>query len=227
MKEENSPRIFQIGFNRCATTTLTNFLRMNGISAGHWRNGKIARNFYRDFAKNKKPFQNSPVFTAYTDMIHVDNNVCLEAYKEFEYIFKHYPDAYYILNTRDREDWIRSRKQHKDFLRLFMSVMNTDSEDDVLSYWRNDWDSHHEKVLSFFDKSNYSRFLVYDIDKNNADDLVNFLKDSFPHINSRHYAHFNKSKPVRSKRKRHQSESTRRFAYSGLKRWVGRILKTS
>jgi hypothetical protein len=227
MKEENSPRIFQIGFNRCATTTLTNFLRMNGISAGHWRNGKIARSFYRDFAKNRKPFQNSPVFTAYTDMIHVDKNICLEAYKEFEYIFNYYPDSYYILNTRDRESWIKSRKQHKDFLNLYMSVLNTDSEAEVLDHWRSDWDSHHEKVLSFFENRTDARFIIYDIDKNSAGDLVNFLEDSFPHINSEHYAHFNKSKPVRSKRKRHHSESPRQLTYGGLKRLVGRILKTS
>ena len=37
-----APRIFLIGFNRCATRTITTFFRDNGYSSIHWGKGSVA-----------------------------------------------------------------------------------------------------------------------------------------------------------------------------------------
>ena len=36
-------RIFQIGFNKCGTRSLANFLNGNGIPTAHFRRGNLAR----------------------------------------------------------------------------------------------------------------------------------------------------------------------------------------
>jgi len=39
---KNFKKIFQIGFNKCGTTSIHQFLLNNGIRSVHWEGGKIA-----------------------------------------------------------------------------------------------------------------------------------------------------------------------------------------
>lgn len=209
------PRIFQIGFNRCGTTTLALFLRENGISASHWRGGKIARQFFRAKNKNQRPFMADPVTTAYTDMIHVDERRAMDAALEFEYIYKHYPDSYYILNTRRREDWIRSRMGHSDTRDKFAALLGTDDDETIAAHWRQTWDQHHEKVQGFFGARPEAKFLVFDIDRHGGAEVAAFLAPDFPGVDAAHYGHFNRT-PRRAR------VSRRRMLARALRRGVDR-----
>jgi sulfotransferase family protein len=53
-------------------------------------------------------------FDAFTDMECLDEfgTTCLEGYKLYPHLPAQYPNAVFILNTRNREDWIRSRLVH-------------------------------------------------------------------------------------------------------------------
>ena len=104
-------RIFQIGFNKCGTTTLHRFFRDNGINSIHWENGEIAVNFHARSSRGEDPFADYPDVAAFTDMIKVRGSL-LEPYKSFEEIYRWYPDSYFILNTRNASDWIESRVRH-------------------------------------------------------------------------------------------------------------------
>jgi hypothetical protein len=195
------PRIFQIGFNRCGTTTLTLFLRGNGISASHWRSGKIARRFDQDMRKGVRPFMHPPRTVAYTDMIYLDDVRCIEVARHFRYIYSHYPDAYYILNTRDREAWVRSRLKSDDTLNRFKAILKTDDASAIIDQWKREWDQHHEDVVEFFSARKDARFTVFDIDKDDAGKLAEFLSPDFPNLDVSHYGHFNRTRRARRRSK--------------------------
>jgi len=42
-RKNKLPKVFQIGFNRCGTTSLVKFMRLNGYTAVHWSAGRLSR----------------------------------------------------------------------------------------------------------------------------------------------------------------------------------------
>ncbi|RXF67222.1 sulfotransferase [Hansschlegelia zhihuaiae] len=183
------PLILQIGFNRCATQSQARFFQDNDIPTLHWEKGKIALQFFDDMKEGRAPFSKTPEAVAYLDMIHVDYSVCLEPYKEFEYLYKHHPNAYFIMNTRHCEDWLRSRSQHRAFIARMKDVLGVGRDEDVINYWRIDWYDHHAKVLRFFSQHNDARLLLFDIDRHDGKELADFLAPDFPDIDSSLYGH--------------------------------------
>lgn len=122
---------------------------------------------------SQDPFMDYQQATVFTDMIKITNNILLEPYKNFEYIFRWYPDSYFILNTRNIFDWIKSRIRHGVISR-YCSVLGLPDEEAVRQYWMQEWYMHHANVLSFFAKSP-KQLLVYDIDKHSPEKLTEFL----------------------------------------------------
>jgi hypothetical protein len=188
-------RIFQIGFNRCGTQALSTFFRLNGIACSHWGGGAVALKFDEDRQAQRQPFTESRRVVAYTDMVYCDHKVCIEPFKDFSYIYQYYPEAYYILNTRHCEDWLRSRQRHRGFVERMISVLGVRGEREVLNYWRVDWYRHHANVFDFFSRRPTARLLVFDIDRDRADALVAFLKPDFPELSADRFGHVDKTRP--------------------------------
>lgn len=190
--------IFQIGFNKCGTSSLTHFFRKNKIGVQHWSRGKIAEDFFAAYDSNRKPFceDHYDNVTALCDMEKTTAHQILEPYKKFEYIYKHYPESLYILNTRDMNNWIKSR-MNQGFVGKYASALKLTGhpksyKDKVTQYWRNEWIEHHSNVINFFkDKHN---LLVYNIENDNPKKLCNFLHQSFKDINPHFYVQKRKTK---------------------------------
>ena len=129
----SSPRIFQIGFNRCGTTTLIRFFQANNLKCLHWGRGSIAAGieaarlegkpllFYVDgyFAygdmefvevesESKRLLKKKPFRRLYKNLPK-DNLTPIYAFENFRELDKQYPGSKFILNTRNVEDWINSR----------------------------------------------------------------------------------------------------------------------
>ena len=103
-------KIFQIGFNKCGTSTIHRYLRANGVKCVHWDDGRLAQRMFANLANGDNLMAGYEGFDAFTDMEYIDQvGTLLEGYKLFPYLAAQYPDAVFILNTRDREAWIRSR----------------------------------------------------------------------------------------------------------------------
>ncbi len=173
-------KIFQIGFNRCGTRSIYSYLSANGLKSAHWENGRIARRMFVNLAEGRPLMAGMDHVDVFTDMELLTWDVFLEGYKLFPVLAQQYADAVFILNTRDREDWIRSRLQHADgyYLRRFKSYLNTPSNEHVVAYWRADWDRHHARVSRFFDGRPH-RFFVCPIDA----ELPHRLKEALPELN--------------------------------------------
>ena len=69
---------------------------------------------YANLAEGRELLAGYEEFDAFTDMEYLDEfgTTYLEGYKLYPHLAAQYPNAVFILNTRNREDWIRSRLVH-------------------------------------------------------------------------------------------------------------------
>jgi hypothetical protein len=173
-------KIFQIGFNKCGTTTIHHYLRVNGIRSLHWDEGRLALRIFTNLCNGDDLLAGYEDFDAFTDMefFAPDGSVYLEAYKLFPYLAARYPDAVFIMNTRDREAWIRSRMAHgkrTPLTKRHMIYYDVTSTDKLADLWRAEWERHHRRVTEFFTGKHY-RFFVCRIET----DLPYLLNEKLP-----------------------------------------------
>jgi len=186
------PKIIQLGFNKCGTTSLSLFLNRNGIKTCHWERGQIAEDFYSRMGKGEPPLCDwDKDFIGFTDLNKVTHRVLLEPYKHFEYMYKFYPDAYYILITRNIRDWVKSRINHSNLASSYLSCLNLDYYEELVSYWELEWYNYHASVMRFFGTK--GNVLLYDIDKDDPKALCEFLKPDFGQLNPDMYKHEHKT----------------------------------
>ena len=190
-------KVFQIGFNKCGTSTIHHYLRSNGVSGVHWDDGRLAKRMFANLANGEDLLAGYEDFDAFTDMEYLDNDIFLEGYKLFPYLAAQYPDAVFILNTREREGWINSRFRHgeRTYAARHKAYYNVKSDDQLADIWRNEWEQHHRRVIDFFAGRN-QRFFVCRIES----DLPHLLNQNLPecHLSEEYY----KLYKVRGSRKR-------------------------
>jgi hypothetical protein len=172
-------KIFQIGFNKCGTKTLHHYFSRNGIKSVHWDEGRLAQRMFANLANDKNLLAGYEQFDVFTDMEFLNKSgIYLEAYKLFPHLASQYPNALFILNTRDREAWIRSRLEHgKNLSYAHRSMLhyNVTSIRDLTDRWRIEWERHHSQVMLFFARTAF-RFLVCRIET----DLPHILNEVLP-----------------------------------------------
>jgi hypothetical protein len=182
-------KIFQIGFNKCGTSTIHRYLCANGVRSVHWDKGRLAQRMFRNLANGEALLTGYEDFDAFTDMEFLDSaGVYLEAYKLFPYLAAQYPDAVFILNTRDREAWIKSRFGHGSNMPYAMRQMtyyNVTSNEELAGLWRADWERHHHRITEFFSGQPH-RFFVCRIET----DLPHLLNEKLPEcmLDAAHYS---------------------------------------
>ena len=172
-------KIFQIGFNRCGTRTIFKYLCANGLKGIHYDKGRLAKRIVENYERGRNLIAGYEKFDMFSDMEWLDRNRCLEAYKLFPQLAEQFPNAVFILNTRDREDWIRSRLKHQDghYALLHKICFKLDSDEELIEHWRKDWDSHHARVTQFFSGKSH-RFFVCRIET----DLPHLLDQMLPEL---------------------------------------------
>lgn len=176
-------RIFQIGFNKCGTRTIFHFFKANGLASIHWDGGHLAETLCENARQGRALIAGYEKYRVFTDMEQLDGKVHLEAFKLYPQLAKENPDALFILNTREREDWIKSRLRHRQgtYVNRFKRVLNVSDAATVTDHWRADWDAHHRAVREFFAGSPY-RFLEFDIAKDAPETLVRALPEYTLHL---------------------------------------------
>jgi hypothetical protein len=173
-------KIFQIGFNRCGTRTIHKYLCANGLTGVHWHKGRLAKRIFRNHEQGRDLLAGYERFDVYTDMEWLEPARYLEAYRLFPQLAAQYPDAVFILNTRDREAWIKSRLGHLDghYAALHKAYLKLDSDAELAEHWRKEWDLHHASVTEFFADGAH-RFFVCRIET----DLPQLLDRMLPELN--------------------------------------------
>lgn len=174
-------RIFQIGYNKCGTRSLYRFLQRSGIASAHFNRGLLADAIAENIKAGRKPLTgNVDRYVAYTDVQHITRDRAIEGVHFFRELYAYYPNSYFILNTRDKEGWIRSRLNHGAgaYVRRYSRALGLPEDGSVLKVWSEDWDRHHADVQAFFaDKP--GRLLVFDIKNDSPQKVVDFLSPDF------------------------------------------------
>ena len=203
----NYPKIFLIGFNKCGTTSFHEYFKANNISSVHWRANTLAMAIKDNQKSNNKLLDGIDSWTAYTDMICIpgspwqrsnsDHQGLIEGCRYFKGLHRDYPDALFILNTRDPMQWLRSRLKHDkgQFAIAYQRALASEGIDcrkKLKLRWLQDWYNHHAEVISYFSKQSPNQFLYFHISETPVRKLTRFLKPYFK-IKNDHFPHKHKS----------------------------------
>ncbi len=177
------PRVVQVGFNKCATRSLTNLFAGSGHLSAHHKfkhllakNQNIALLMRENIRVGRKVFHGFDHHVFYADLMWQSKSETYEAFKDFRRILDDYPDTILLLNTRERENWIKSRATHGHgtFLQMVMQAEGFRAEAECLEFWRQDWEAHLADVRAFM-ASKPAQLVQFDSDAQSVDDLVAML----------------------------------------------------
>ena len=200
MTESTHRRIFVIGFNKCGTTSFHTYFQANGIRSVHWRGNTLALALHDNLAASRPLLHGMDDWTAYMDMICIpgspwgksnsDNAPLIEGCRYFRELHREYPDALFILNTRDPVDWVRSRFQHDEgrFATAYLQALAPEgvrNRHQLEQRWLEDWHQHHAETRAYFEATAPKQLLVFHISDTPVQQLNEFLE---PHFEITHRA---------------------------------------
>ena len=172
-------RVVLIGFNKCATRSLTQLFERAGHAVVHnklrkpWRKSvNAARVLRANLEQGRRSLAGMEDYLFYSDLIDVTDDYYFEGNTVFRAILRDYPDTLFILNTRNREDWIRSRLRHGhgEFAKRCMRALRLTDEAELIAFWRNLWDNHLAEVrLAMAEQP--EQLVEFNIDCDNVADL--------------------------------------------------------
>jgi hypothetical protein len=189
-------KIFIIGFNKTGTVSLSTFFERNGVRTLHWEGGVLARNMQANISAGRAPISKRyDRIRVFADMEYVDHT-CEKspiyiAVDNFKLLDAAYPDAKFILNIRDVDNWIKSRNRHGRgrYLRTIAAIHKL-SWHHVNVKWRRDHLRHHAAVVGHF-KGRPNKLLVFDIERDGPGKLVDFFGDDG--LDARHWRRENQT----------------------------------
>ncbi len=201
------PRIFLIGFNKCGTTSFHDYFKANNISSVHWRANTLALALQHNQTSGQPLLTGIDQWTAYTDMICIPgspwgssnstNAPLIEGCRWFKELHHDYPDALFILNTRDPFHWLKSRLSHDkgQFAAAYLQALAPEgvrNRRQLKRRWLHDWYQHHTEVMAYFQAHARKQLLVFHIRESSEQQLNRFLKPHFA-IEVGHFPHHHKS----------------------------------
>jgi len=195
-------KIFQIGFNKCGTISLSKLFSNYSnpiISSIHWNYGYLAHSIYSNIETGNFLPLDHYNYHAYFDMecfIQEGNSIrYIPIFQDyFDLLDINYPNSIFILNTRDISNWIISRLNHHSFfspinnsvvyrtkkpiryIDLYKKIYDTNNEDDIIDIWKQNWIDHHTNVLEYF-SFRPNDLLVYDIEKDDISKIKTFFQN--------------------------------------------------
>ena len=194
MSSSQPPRIFLIGFNKCGTTSFHDYFKANGITSVHWRANTLAMALHRNQLAGQPLLSGIEDWTAYTDMICIpgtpwersnsDAMPLIEGCRLFRELHRAYPEALFILNTRDPMQWVRSRLKHDQgrFAEAYLKALQSEGIRNLRQLqrrWLEDWHTHHAEVLRYFHAHSRQQFLLFHISETPVGQLNRFLERHF------------------------------------------------
>lgn len=190
-------RVFQIGFNKTGTSSLCAFLNDNGIKSVHYDDGALADDIWKNYLNNKPLI--SKKYNKHIGFFDMENiNATPPIYIAqtlLQELDMQYPGSKFILNTRNKQAWIKSRCAHMmntgiSYQKQIAQKYNM-SDAAVIEKWSQEWDEHHKYVITYFqDRPN--DLLVFNIETDTPEKLQQFLKEHYD-LDTRKYGHLNKT----------------------------------
>ncbi|MDX9893650.1 MAG: glycosyltransferase [Patescibacteria group bacterium] len=198
MIEKSFNKIFQIGFNKCGTISLHEFFLANGLKSVHWDGGQLADALDRNYKSNLKLLTGYDQYDCYTDMENLspamDRKAVYAHVKYFKELDRQYPNSKFILNQRNVDDWIESRKNHamgdSSYLTVYKKIFGIKTAEEVINQWRSDWQQHEIAVKKYF-QNRPDDLLIFDV-KTEPKKFIDFMERLIP-LKSPHFVHRHKT----------------------------------
>jgi len=192
-------KVFQIGFNKCGTSSIYYRLDALGFSATHLKthDGRyIASIMQENLYHGQHILTGLEAYDAFTDIEDVREDAFVEGYKFYPQILRQVDDARFILNIRDRERWVRSRLEHNNgaYAAALLKLSGLPTLDALAESWRQDWNCHLEQVSATIPAD---RLLVHDIETDDPADIDRFLNRRLVRSVSKVPENFTRSKVSR------------------------------
>ena len=191
-------RLFIIGMNKTGTRSLHRLFEASGYSSVHWDDGKLAYRIEDNVKAGRDPIEGYDTFQVFSDMEGTYDRPIVEAYRHFRQIHAAHPDALFLLNYRDVDDWLQSKRLHgikrhghPIYLRHYKTHLGLQSDEDVLHHWRRCYYEHIVDVLAFFAEKPKS-LVLFNLDRDTPEALAECVKPAF-HINPAHWSHIGKT----------------------------------
>ena len=167
-------KYFQIGFNKCGTTSLARFFNRNGIRCVHYDRGRLGRAMQRNLQEGRFILAGYEDYDAYAAMSYLTSSEDFDAGGHYEELFRQVPDAKFILNTRSRANWIESRLAHQggDYLERTRALHHLADAAEAVALWEREWEARHLGVRRSLPAQ---RLLVFDIERDPAERLCEFV----------------------------------------------------
>jgi hypothetical protein len=171
-EEKKYNKIFQIGFNKCGTTSIHKFFNSNGLKSIHWDGSFMAKKIDQNHKNGLPLLTGYEEYDCYTDMESSDDDIFIYL-THYEELDKQYPNSKFILNVRNIDKWIISRLNHPGYLDSYKSI--TGFEIDVMvKHWKESWIKHVNEVKEYFLERDED-FVCFDIETE-SEKFVNFMK---------------------------------------------------
>lgn len=170
------PRVFCIGLNKTATSSLHGAFLMLGYSSLH-KSYVAQKKLHKAIINNKKLLHYLQEYDVFSDYPY---------FRYFKELDMQYPGSKFILNTRDREDWVQSRIAHDARWNKKYPYKTPRPVDEIqVEKLRLFYDAVHKDIREYF--SGRKDFMDFDVTA--GDDwrkLCSFLslpvpKEPFPH----------------------------------------------
>ena len=188
-------KLFIIGLNKAGTRSLHRLFKDSGYKSVHWHEGKLAKSIEDNVMAGIDPIQEYKRFDVFSDMEGIYGQPVTESYRYFRQIYFANPDAIFLLNYRDVDDWLRSKMSHgiknhgyNIYLQYYKDHLNAKNDQEVLDHWRRTYYQHHSDVLNFFSDKPGS-LILFNLDRDSLVDLAERVKphftlipDRFPHV---------------------------------------------
>ncbi len=180
-----SPKIFNLSFNKCGTSTLHGFFAENGLNSRHHGSNNprknLALNMYRNFMLRRDPLTNIGEFDAYSDLSYASDACLFEAGLLYPSLHEHYPEAYFIFVCRPIADWVDSRRRHGngDYLRRSREFYQIGSDDEMFALWQDQYRAALREMTAYFAADTTRRFLVFDLYDGRPEEICRFLAADF------------------------------------------------
>lgn len=212
----NNIKIFLIGFNKTATCSFYKFFSKNNIKSCHFyshryydKNGLIPRkdmkpycyrdkwcrtlvnHFHMNEKKHKKLLDGIDDDVIFFSDI-TDDYTSTDAKDFYKKLHIQNPGSKFILNIRNVDRWILSRKKHwrTGLTEKHCKYFNC-NKTEIDNIWRNIFFDHVNDVIRYFKNQN-TRLLIYDIEKDQPKKIVKFFKNDFE-LDEKHWGHHNKA----------------------------------
>ncbi len=173
-------RVVQIGFHRCGTRALTHLFARSGYRAAHWRIKReagflnLARMMRKNIAAGVPPFRGFEDYSFLSDLECWDEGLVWSGFKQFRVIDAAYPGTKFLLNTRNKDDWLQSRLTHRRYAQKTIAAHDLSGIADLLEFWSAEWDDHMHDVSVYF-AERPDDLIRFDIDRDDIAHLVRQL----------------------------------------------------